>query len=68
MDLLEAQDFIQETKQPIMYFDFQGERYRFQNLEINNGQTIYKYLSPSQEISFTVAKHEKQKENSGETF
>lgn len=54
MDLLDAQDFVRETKQPLMYFDHAGERYRFQNLEIKEGQSIYKYLSPTQEIKIQV--------------
>lgn len=56
MDIIEALDFINKTKQPAAYFDHNNERYRFQNLEINNDQTIYKYLSPNQEISFSVRK------------
>lgn len=54
MNIIDALDFINETKQPAAYFDHDGERYRFQNLEFNNNQTIYKYLSPSQEVSFSV--------------
>ena len=64
MDLIEAQDFIDKTKQPVMYFDHIGERYRFQNLEITNGQSIYKYLSPTQEINLAVRNEKQQKENS----
>ena len=54
MNIIDALDFINETKQPAAYFDHNGERYRFQNLEIKNCQSIYKYLSPNQEVSFSV--------------
>lgn len=54
MNIIEALDFINEAKQPAAYFDHNGERYRFQNLDIKNDKTIYKYLSPSQEISFSL--------------
>lgn len=56
MDIIEALDFINEAKQPAAYFDHGGERYRFQNLDIKEGKTIYKYLSPSQEINFSLKK------------
>lgn len=58
MNIIDALDFINETKQPAAYFDHNDERYRFQNLEIKNNQTIYRYLSPSQEVSFTVRKND----------
>jgi len=54
MDLIDAQEFVYKTKQPLMYFDHNGERYRFQNLEIKEGQSIYKYLSPTQEVKIQV--------------
>lgn len=54
MNIQDALDFINKAKQPAAYFEHGGERYRFQNLEIKDNKTIYKYLSPSQEINISL--------------
>jgi len=54
MDLTDALEFIKKTKQPAAYFDTQKERYRFQNLIMENNQTIYRYLSPTQSMDIRV--------------
>lgn len=56
MNIQDALEFINEARQPAAYFEHDGERYRFQNLEIKEDKTIYKYLSPSQEISISLKK------------
>ena len=56
MNIQEALSFIKEAKQPAAYFDHDGERYRFQNLDIKNDKTIYKYLGENQEISISLNK------------
>lgn len=45
MKLQDAIEFINKTKQPAAYFDTDTDRYRFQNLIIENDQRIYKYLN-----------------------
>ena len=54
MNIMEMLDFIKEAKQPVAYFDHDGERYRFRNLEIKDGKTIYNYLGEKQEIQVSV--------------
>lgn len=56
MNIMEMLDFIKEAKQPAAYFDHDGERYRFRNLEIKDGKTIYNYLGEKQEIQVSIKK------------
>lgn len=54
MNIEEAIDFIKTTKQPAAYFDISNNRYRFKNLQIENNQRIYNYLSEQQNCEISI--------------